>query len=327
MMGSEVTRDGLEHVRPGREAVTGGTDRTHDIAADDEFASYYGQPVIRRPGWSEVDIVGYLFLGGLAGGSSILALVDDHLGADRASSLARFTAAGSALASLGLLVHDLGRPERFINMLRVVKPTSPMNMGSWLLAAYVPSTLVAAAGPRIGLLRRLVRPAGWAAAVLGSAVTAYTAVLLADTAVPAWHEAGDELPFVFIGSSAMAAGGVAMATAPSAEAAAARRFGAAGAIIDLIADERLRRTAGVVRPAHDRGAAGLTMRISRVLAIGGALAAVLGDRRPGLRRVGGLALVAASALTRVGVFRAGLASADDPRFVVESQRRRLDAGP
>jgi hypothetical protein len=30
---------------------------------------------------------------------------------------------------------DIGWPDRFLNMLQVFKPTSPMSVGSWLLAA------------------------------------------------------------------------------------------------------------------------------------------------------------------------------------------------
>ncbi|MGH3328908.1 MAG: NrfD/PsrC family molybdoenzyme membrane anchor subunit, partial [Streptomycetales bacterium] len=105
-------------------------------------------------------------------------------------------AALGATASFGALVHDLGRPERFLHMLRVVKPTSPLNTGSWLLAGY--GTLAGAAGASsvTGRLPRLGRTAGFGAALLGPAMATYTAVLLADTAVPAWHEAYRELPFV-----------------------------------------------------------------------------------------------------------------------------------
>ena len=245
-MSSAVTRRGVEDRRPGRMAITGGTDRDPEVAHDDDFASYYGQPIVRRPGWSEFDIVGYLFLGGLAGGSSVLAVVENHLGAGVAGRRAQLAAVGSATASLALLVHDLGRPERFLNMLRVVKPTSPMNVGSWLLAAFVPASVGAAAG-RISALRPIARVAGPVAAVLGSAVTTYTAVLLSDTAVPAWHDAGDELPFVFMGSSAMAAGGLAMSIAPAGTSGTAARFGVAGALVELVATERMHREAGPVR--------------------------------------------------------------------------------
>ena len=328
-MTSAVTRRGVEGRRPGRQAVTGSREETPEPAGTrptdaDPFASYYGQPIIRRPGWNTIDIVGYFFLGGLAGASSVLALVDRRLCAHGAARRAHLTAAAAAVASLPLLVHDLGRPKRFLNMLRVLKPTSPMNVGSWLLAAYVPVTIVAAGGHVTGGFRSLTRPAGWIAGGLGSAMSTYTAVLLADTAVPAWHDGSDELPFVFMGSSAMAAGGVAMSMAPARDSGAARRFGVAGAVVEVLATRQLHRRVGSVRPAYERGSAGTLSRIGRLLTVTGGSAALAGRRWERVGRLGGLALVAASLTTRLAVFRAGLASADDPRYVVEPQRRRAD---
>src|SRR3954453_21314216 len=85
------------------------------------FSSYYGRPVVKKPVWEELDIAGYLFTGGIAAGSALLAA-----GAQRASlpALRRVTRL-SSMAALGVsgvaLVHDLGRPERFYKMLRAVK--------------------------------------------------------------------------------------------------------------------------------------------------------------------------------------------------------------
>ena len=44
-----------------------------------------------------------------------------------------------------MLVLDLGDPLRFHHMLRVFKPSSPMSLGTWSLAAYsLPLTLIVA---------------------------------------------------------------------------------------------------------------------------------------------------------------------------------------
>jgi len=59
--------------------------------------------------------------------------------------------------------------------------------------------------------------------------------------------------------------------------------------------------------------------------VAGAAAAVAGRRRPWLARTGGALLLTASALTRWGVFEAGMASADDPKYTVQPQRERLEA--
>ena len=107
--------------------------------------SYYGKPVIKEPLWSAPDMAGYLFFGGLAGASSVLA---GFAHAHRPPGLARASkvgAAGAIALSGAALVHDLGRPARFLNMLRVVKVTSPMSVGSWLLSAFGGASTVAAA--------------------------------------------------------------------------------------------------------------------------------------------------------------------------------------
>ena len=124
-----------------------------------EPVSYYGRPVLNRPVWSAQDIAGYLFLGGLAGGlSSIVAAGAELTGRPVLSRAAKATAFGAVSVSGVLLVHDLGRPERFYNMLRVFKPTSPMSVGSWLLAAYAP----AAGSPRAtDLTGTFPASAGW----------------------------------------------------------------------------------------------------------------------------------------------------------------------
>ena len=142
------------------------------------------------------------------------------------------------LASLYLLIADLGRPERFHYMLRVAKPSSPMSVGTWILTAYGPGSGLAAAAELLPpslrasmpgrLLHAAGRPAGLSAAVFAPGVASYTAALLAQTAVPAWHEARRELPFVFAGSAAASGGGLGMLLAPVAEAGPARRLAAAG---------------------------------------------------------------------------------------------------
>src|SRR5205085_6581407 len=91
-----------------------------------EFTSYYGKPIINPPTWQSPDIPGYLFLGGLAGGSSLLAAGADLTGRPVLAKVAKSGAAAAAALSIAALVHDLGRPGRFINMMRVFKVTSPM---------------------------------------------------------------------------------------------------------------------------------------------------------------------------------------------------------
>lgn len=184
-----------------------------------EFRSYYGHPIIKEPAWKVPDVPLYLFLGGLSGVSASTAAVADLTGSPGLARATRYIAAASVAASVGALVHGLGRPERFLYMLRVFKVTSPLSVGSWLLAPFSAAAAGAAASQLTGRLPRLGRAAGIAAGILGPAMATYTAVLLSDTAVPAWHEYYRRLPFVFAGGAlALAsAGGAALMAAPLAE--------------------------------------------------------------------------------------------------------------
>src|ERR1019366_7673920 len=159
-----------------------------------EFRSYYGRPVLKEPVWRAPDVPGYLFLGGLAGASSLLGACTQLAGNRELSRAAKTGAAGAIGLSAVALVHDLGRPERFVNMLRVFKVTSPMSVGSWLLAGYGPAAGAAAACALTGRLPRAGTAATIGAAVLAPGVATYTAALLCDTAVPAWHEGHREMP-------------------------------------------------------------------------------------------------------------------------------------
>src|SRR3954451_20652565 len=94
--------------------------------------------------------------------------------------VSRLVSGGGALASVAFLVHDLGRPERFLHMLRVFKVTSPLSVGSWILAPFSGLTTATAGAHVLGRLPRLRRVSGALSAVLGAPLTTYTAVLIAD---------------------------------------------------------------------------------------------------------------------------------------------------
>jgi len=302
-----------------------------------EFRTYYGVPVVKAPVWRH-DIPAYLFTGGLAAGSSLLAAGADLSGRPALRRAGRVGALASLLASTYFLIHDLGRPERFHHMLRVVKPTSPMSMGTWILAAYGPMAGAAAASelapllPRHGLLglARRAAPAvgtaaGLAAAVTAPALASYTAVLLADTAIPTWHESYRHLPFVFVGSAAAASGGLALIAVPVEQAGPARRLAVAGAVGELAVATRMESSIGMVGETYHSGHAGQLLRTARALTVGGAIGALVGRRSRALSAVSGAALLAGSLATRFGVYEAGVASAKDPKYVVVPQRERLAA--
>ena len=295
------------------------------MVPDPTFRSYYGRPILHEPVWRSPEIPGYLYLGGLAGASSVIAL---GAGLTRRPHLARsgkLAAAAGVGLSLLALVHDLGRPGRFLNMLRVLKPTSPMSVGSWLLAGYAPMAAAAAGSELTGLAPVVGNAATVGAALLGPAVASYTGALVSDTAVPAWHEGHREMPYVFVGSAAEAAGGLALLAAPLAEQRPARRVALAGAALELTAARAMDRRMGTAAEAYRRGRAGRLMRLGRAFSMAGAAGAVTVGRRDRIAAgAAGVALMAGSACTKWGVFEAGVESARDPRHTVVPQRTRAD---
>lgn len=291
-----------------------------------EFESYYGRPIIKAPSWSAQDIAGYFFLGGLAGAGSVLAAGAQLTGRTATATAMKVSSLVAVSLSAAALVHDLGVPRRFPNMLRVLKPTSPMSVGSWLLAGYGPAAGAAAVTAVTGRLPRAGATATGAAALLGPAVASYTAVLAADTAVPAWHGAHRELPYLFVASATAAASGMALLVGPVSETAPARCAAVLAAAADEVATRKAERRLGMVAETYRQGRAGTLLRTARLLtAAGAATGLLLGHRSRPAAAVAGLALLAGSACTRFGVFAAGVASAEDPKYTVAPQRAA--AGP
>ncbi|GAB3878725.1 NrfD/PsrC family molybdoenzyme membrane anchor subunit [Microbispora bryophytorum] len=300
--------------------------RRDEMVPDAEFRSYYGQPVLKPPIWHEPHMPAYLYLGGLSGAAGAMAAAARLTGRDRLELAARMTAFAGASAGAVFLVAELGRPERFLNMLRVFKLTSPMSVGSWMLAAHSGLTGVAAGAAMTGLLTPAGDAASVASGLSGLAMATYTAVLLADTAAPSWHEGMRELPFLFSGSALASAGAALMLTTPRAQAGPARAAAAAGAVAEVVAGGLMERRLGLVGEPYREGRAGRLMRASRVLTLGGGLLATVAGRSRALTALSGLAITAGALCTRFGVLEAGRASAKDPRYTVVPQRDRLDAG-
>jgi len=309
-------------------AAVAGADAGHGgrsgRSAEPGPTSYYHRPILHRPRWEPLDIAGYLFLGGLAGASSVVAAAAQLT--DR-RQLARGAKCGSAAAialSFVALVHDLGRPARFANMLRVFKVTSPMNLGSWLLSAFGPLSTVAAASAVTGVAPGLGACSTAGAAVLGPLVAAYTAALVSDTAVPSWHAGYREMPLVFVGSSAAAAAGLGLVVAPVAESAPLRHLGVLGGCGELLAERAMWRRMGQAAAPYREGTAGRFQRAAELLTVAGAVGAATVSRCSRLAAAAsGLALLGGSAATRFAIFHAGRQSVSDPRYVTDPQRARI----
>ena len=298
------------------------------MVPDPEFSSYYGRPVIKEPVWQAPDVAGYLFFGGLAGASSVLAASAHVSGHRDVARVAKLTALGAISLSAAALVHDLGRPARFTNMLRVFKPSSPMSVGSWLLAGYGPVAGAAAVSEVTGILPAVGAAATLGAGLLGPAIATYTAALICDTAVPAWHAGYREMPYVFAGSAASAAGGMGLLATALDAAEPARRLAVLGAGAELVAKRRLIKRLATPGPVslsepYETGRAGVMLRVAEGLTAGGLAGALLGRRSRALSALSGASLLVASALTRFGIFEAGMASARDPKYTIVPQRQRL----
>lgn len=305
-----------ERVRPEVRAPT---------AAEPGESSYYGRPIVKPPVWKP-EIPLYFFFGGLAGASSLLALGARVTGNEPLRRRAGLVSALGVSISPILLIRDLGRPVRFLNMLRVFKPTSPMNVGSWLLTAAGTASGTAAATDVLGILPRVQLLSEVGAGILGAPLATYTGALVADTAIPAWNEARRELPFAFAGSAAAAAGGIAAIVTPPEHAGPARRLAVGGAAVELLATRAMEARLGDLAEPYEQGEGGRYARAGKVATRAGlVLTAIAGRRRTGAV-AGGSLLALGSLLQRFAVWKAGVQSASDPKYTVRLQRGRLARG-
>jgi hypothetical protein len=159
---------------------------------------YYGLPLLKPPVWTW-EVPTYFFVGGMGGAAAVIGAMARISGADpKLVRDARWAAAVAANVSTPLLIADLGRPSRFLNMLRIFKPQSPMSVGAWIVAAFGGASTAAIIFPR-----RLADLFAFTSAALGLGMSTYTGVLLGATAIPVWSEHKRLLPIHF-GASAVA---------------------------------------------------------------------------------------------------------------------------
>lgn len=293
------------------------------IASTDTNApvGYYGKPIVKAHVWK--DYIGwYFFTGGLAGASSVIAAIAQLSGHPALARDARRASLIGLLPSPVLLIADLGRPKRFIYMLRVLKPTSPMSVGSWLLTLYATAAGGAAGLAEFDRMPRMQRALTVAAGLTGPAVATYTGVLVADTATPAWHEARHELPLLFASSAGASAGAVtAMVSAMTGPAdRAAARVGIVGAIAEVGVAAVMKHRLGTLDTYSTDRAAKRFDRAARALSLGGAAIMLAGRRHRVVSLVAGAGIAAGSICERLAVLRAGTASANDPGSVLQTAR-------
>jgi formate-dependent nitrite reductase membrane component NrfD len=293
-----------------------------DAAAD--VRTYHGTPVLQEPAWTW-EVPWYLFTGGLAGASSALRVVARATGHEELARRVGWVAFASSLANPVLLVKDLGRPARFLHMLRVLRPSSAMSVGSWTLAAY---STAAGAETILGLSGRLPRVRGalaLAEGAMGLPMSTYTGVLVADSSIPVWHEARHDLPLLFAASAAASAGAAASLVAPAGDRTPPRRLAVGAALMEIAIARRMARRLGAVGAVYTEGTAGRLEKVATVCATTGAVLMAAGRRSRVAGAVGATLILTGSLSQRWSVFRAGFQSARDPRTLVHLQTVRAGA--
>jgi hypothetical protein len=289
--------------------------------------TYYDRPMLQEPVW-EWAIPLYYYIGGLTGASLVLSAAAQL---KQAAALDLLIQRGhrigfiGSLVSGGLLIYDLGKPSRFLNMLRVFRPTSPMNMGAWILSG----TGASATGAlllrqRGGLLGNAGGFLGLIAGVFGIGLSTYTGVLVANSAIPIWQESRKALPVLF-GSSALASLGCTFDI--FCERPEARRItnliGNVGRAAELMAGMAMERHASAVprvgRP-FKRGISALMWRGAAFLTFASLVVSTLPNRSRKSRIAAGLLGTAGSLLLRVTVEHLGAVSARDARASFHQQR-------
>jgi formate-dependent nitrite reductase membrane component NrfD len=284
-------------------------------------------PFIKGPVWTwEVPV--YFWVGGVASGAAFVGLACDLAGDARSARVARKVALGAVAPAPALLIADLGRPARFLNMLRILKPRSPMNMGAWCLAAFS-GAVSAAVGADVLGRDRAARALGGAGAVLGGYLGSYTGVLLASTAVPLWARSRLFLGPIFV-STATATGAAAVRLTlvalglptghPTRRALGTVETAAIACELALSAvnERRVRPAASALRS----GRAGILLRGAKLAVVLGLASRAVG-RRPGGRLYADLAsglYLAGGLLFRFAWVNAGKASAADHAAVVALAR-------
>jgi hypothetical protein len=287
---------------------------------------YYGQPVVKPPVWTwEVPL--YFFFGGLGGMSGIIALgavLFHHIELARAAMWVAVIA--GAVVSPILLIMDLGRPARFLNMLRVFKHRSPMSMGAWILSAFgacaVPGLIALELHAHQvfpGTLDQLLRFAAgifiFGSAIFGSLLATYTGVLIGATAIPAWFLHRTLLPIHFGTAGLGSAAAVLELLGHRIPALNLLGFYAAAVETMLLIWLSFDKKGAANRAIHEHGS-GWLIRIGEVL--NGPLALIL--RFFGFIPWAAISFLAGALISRIGWIAVGKVSGSDPESVFAAER-------
>jgi len=299
-------------------------------------AGYYGQPLLKEPQWTPLIPV-YFFVGGATGALAVIGSLADVLGGDEElARKARWMALGGTAISSALLIADLGTPSRFLNMLRVFKPQSPMSVGSWVLSGLGAS---AAASSLADLLEdeaggngavEFLRAAGRAGCVLfGMPFHNYSGVLIGASVIPAWNSRIRSLPREF-GMAGLQSAVSLLELSGEIDNDALNVLGLVSAVFESWEGIDLLRTRDRrLRPAK-RGLSGLLVQLAGVFSgpvpIALRVASLfIKDRR--VRQLAAVSGILGSLLMRYGWVSAGTASSRDWKIPlqIDGPAKRLDS--
>jgi len=287
---------------------------------------YYGVPLLKEPQWNpEVPL--YFFVGGAAGASAVIANMANWFGDDRELvRSARWMAAGGGALSSALLIKDLGVPSRFLNMLRVFKPQSPMSMGAWTLSAFSSFSGAAAFANlmrgKFGhsvLIKIIENSVGLMSTATGLVMASYTGVLIGATVIPVWNKNVGTLPQHFAASGLNSAVSL-LELFGHDDSRALNLLGISASCYEVAEGALLESKRHRVNEPLRKGWSGAIVRAGGVLSGPLPLAlrlayAVSGNKK--LRRAAAWSSIAGSLLTRFGWVHAGRASARDHRIPLE----------
>lgn len=203
----------------GRDQPLPRDEKVHSAAIPCAASSYYGKPALKPSHYNQL-IAAYLFVGGMAGASQVIAAVADRCGAranDAVVRHGRYLSLAGAVLSPVFLIADLYTPARWYNMLRIFRPTSAMSIGSWTLAAFGGLTTLTAVfqwfkerSPK-PIFKHAARAAALPAAAAGAVMATYTGTLLGASSTPLWARSSKSLPALFgLSGTATAAAALAL---------------------------------------------------------------------------------------------------------------------
>jgi formate-dependent nitrite reductase membrane component NrfD len=207
---SDTTQDGVQQ-------SNGKVETSHHPEADSRRSdkNYYGIPPIKHAHWTW-QIPVYFWIGGIGAGVHLFSTIAQILGHKDEALIrtSRYTVLGTMILSPILLIWDLGRPERFYNMLRILKLRSPMSTQSWSVFAFgnlggliaarqaAEDGLLGGDNPLVRLVKLIpARALSIVALPIGLNVGSNTGNLISATSVPLWAR-----NWLFMGPTFLASG-------------------------------------------------------------------------------------------------------------------------